>query len=155
MIPVHQTILADPVRGDGQPGNCYQAAIASVLELPLDEVPHFATFCDDWVERSQDWFASRGLVRSFYDGDARLALRYPLRVEPGTGFWGTPGAFRGAVSGAFLTGYGAFRFLAEYFRTPDAGIFGQSDIVSMGQWLSLPMLLTGLGLLVWSHRQDT
>ena len=36
MIPVHQTILADPTRNDGhdatgQPGNCYQAAIASAL----------------------------------------------------------------------------------------------------------------------------
>ncbi len=73
-----------------------------------------------------------------------ILWRYAGKIRP-----------RGAVSGAFLTGYGAFRFLAEYFRTPDAGIFGQSDIVSMGQWLSLPMLLTGLGLLVWSHRQDT
>ena len=63
MIPVHQTILADPARNDGhdangQPGNCYQAAIASALDLRLDDVPHFATFCDDWVERSLDWFAS-------------------------------------------------------------------------------------------------
>ena len=60
---------------------------------------------------------------------------------------------RGAVSGAFLVGYGCLRFIAEYFRTPDAGIFGQSDVVSMGQWLSLPMVLVGLALLVWSARR--
>jgi phosphatidylglycerol:prolipoprotein diacylglycerol transferase len=30
----------------------------------------------------------------------------------------------GAVSGLFLVGYGALRFLAEYFREPDHGIFG-------------------------------
>ena len=53
---------------------------------------------------------------------------------------------RGAVSGAFLIGYGVFRFLAEFFREPDHGIFGQSYIVSMGQWLSLPMVLAGLYL---------
>ena len=47
---------------------------------------------------------------------------------------------RGAVSGVFLIGYGMFRFLAEFFREPDHGIFGQSYIVSMGQWLSLPMI---------------
>ena len=93
MIPVHQTILADPTRNDGhdangQPGNCYQAAIASALDLRLDDVPHFATFCDDWVERSQDWFASRGLIRSFYHGPALDALSWPLHVEPGTDFWG-------------------------------------------------------------------
>ena len=52
----------------------------------------------------------------------------------------------GATSGLFLIGYGGFRFLAEYFREPDAGIFGKSDVVSMGQWLSLPMILIGLAL---------
>jgi phosphatidylglycerol:prolipoprotein diacylglycerol transferase len=55
---------------------------------------------------------------------------------------------RGAVSGMFLIGYGAFRFLAEYFREPDAGIFGFSYTVSMGQWLSLPMIIFGLYLIL-------
>lgn len=59
---------------------------------------------------------------------------------------------RGAVSAAFLMGYGAFRFIAEYFRAPDAGIFGRSEIVSMGQWLSLPMILTGVALFVLARR---
>ncbi|MDQ5918783.1 MAG: phosphatidylglycerol---prolipoprotein diacylglyceryl transferase, partial [Pseudomonadota bacterium] len=54
---------------------------------------------------------------------------------------------RGAVSGAFLVGYGCFRFFAEFFRTPDAGIFGLSYEVSMGQWLSLPMIVAGLMLM--------
>jgi phosphatidylglycerol:prolipoprotein diacylglycerol transferase len=60
---------------------------------------------------------------------------------------------RGAVSGAFLVGYGAFRFIAEYFRTPDEGIFGLSEVISMGQWLSLPMILVGAIMLVWSYRR--
>ena len=60
---------------------------------------------------------------------------------------------RGAVSGAFLVGYGAFRFVAEYFRTPDAGIFGLSDVISMGQWLSLPMIVVGVVMLAWASRQ--
>jgi phosphatidylglycerol---prolipoprotein diacylglyceryl transferase len=50
---------------------------------------------------------------------------------------------RGALSAAFLCGYGTFRFIAEYFRTPDPGIFGYSDVISMGQWLSLPMIVIG------------
>ena len=54
---------------------------------------------------------------------------------------------RGAVSGMFLIGYGIFRSLAEYFREPDAGIFGQSYTISMGQWLSLPMIAVGIYLL--------
>jgi len=53
----------------------------------------------------------------------------------------------GAVSGVFLVGYGVFRFMAEYFREPDTGIFGHSYLISMGQWLSLPMILTGIWLL--------
>lgn len=55
---------------------------------------------------------------------------------------------RAAVSGAFLIGYGALRFLAEFFREPDHGIFGQSYVVSMGQWLSLPMIALGLWLML-------
>lgn len=59
----------------------------------------------------------------------------------------------GAVSGAFLIGYGVVRFAAEFFREPDPGIFGLSYAVSMGQWLSLPMIAVGIGLLAWSRRQ--
>ena len=54
----------------------------------------------------------------------------------------------GQVSAMFLIGYGVLRFAAEYFREPDHGIFGVSYVVSMGQWLSLPMVLFGLWLLL-------
>lgn len=60
---------------------------------------------------------------------------------------------RGAISAFFLIGYGIFRFIAEYFRTPDEGIFGQSYTISMGQWLSLPMVLAGVALMVWAYRR--
>jgi len=60
---------------------------------------------------------------------------------------------RGAVSGVFLIGYGCLRFVAEFFRTPDDGIFGLSEVISMGQWLSLPMILIGVVMLVWSVRR--
>ncbi len=60
----------------------------------------------------------------------------------------------GAVSGMFLMGYGAFRFLGEYFRTPDDGILGYMTFnVSMGQWLSLPMILIGAWLLWRAHQR--
>ncbi len=61
---------------------------------------------------------------------------------------------RGAVSGAFLIGYGVFRSVAEFFRNPDEGIFGVLTFgISMGQWLSLPMILAGVALLMWSYRR--
>ena len=54
----------------------------------------------------------------------------------------------GAVSGLFLLGYGVFRFLVEFVRTPDVQLgylaFGW---VTMGQILCVPMMLFGAWLL--------
>lgn len=58
----------------------------------------------------------------------------------------------GAVSGMFLLGYGAFRFIAEFAREPDAFLGLLSFGFSMGQWLSIPMMLLGLWLLLKSRR---
>jgi phosphatidylglycerol:prolipoprotein diacylglycerol transferase len=58
----------------------------------------------------------------------------------------------GAVSAVFLIGYGTVRFIAEFFREPDAGIFGLSYTISMGQWLSLPMIAAGVAMLIWSKK---
>ena len=60
----------------------------------------------------------------------------------------------GAVSGLFLLGYGAFRFVVEFARQPDAQLgylaFGW---LTMGQVLSLPMILGGAGLMLWAYRR--
>lgn len=54
----------------------------------------------------------------------------------------------GAVSGAFLLAYGGLRFATEFFREPDAHLgFVALDWMSMGQVLSLPMILGGAALL--------
>jgi hypothetical protein len=54
---VTQTILAG--NPDGVPGNCLQAAVASLLDLDLDAVPHFVVH-DDWLERLRDFAQVRG-----------------------------------------------------------------------------------------------
>ena len=59
---------------------------------------------------------------------------------------------RGAVSAAFLIGYGVFRFLVEYTREPDSYLGLLALGFSMGQWLSAPMVLAGIALLAWSYR---
>ena len=59
----------------------------------------------------------------------------------------------GWISGAFLIGYGSLRFIAEYFREPDAHLGLLSMGLSMGQWLCLPMLIAGAGLVWWSQRK--
>ncbi len=57
------------------------------------------------------------------------------------------------VSAAFLIGYGVLRFVAEYFREPDAFLGTLSLGLSMGQWLCVPMVAAGIALWVWSLRQ--
>jgi phosphatidylglycerol---prolipoprotein diacylglyceryl transferase len=49
----------------------------------------------------------------------------------------------GQVSGAFLVGYGVFRFIAEFFREPDRFLGPLALGMSMGQWLCVPMVLAG------------
>ena len=56
------------------------------------------------------------------------------------------------MSAVFLIGYGKARFVAEFFSEPDAGIFGLSYTVSMGRWLSLPMIAAGVAMLVWANK---
>lgn len=60
----------------------------------------------------------------------------------------------GSVSGLFLIGYGMFRIITEFFRQPDAqlGLFG--GLFSMGQILSLPMVIAGILMMVWAHRRQ-
>ena len=50
----------------------------------------------------------------------------------------------GLVSGVFCFGYGAARFIVEYFREPDAFLGLQALDLSRGQWLSLPLIVLGL-----------
>ena len=56
------------------------------------------------------------------------------------------------MSGAFLVGYGVFRFVAEYAREPDSFLGLLAMGFSMGQWLSLPMIIIGVAMMVWAYR---
>jgi phosphatidylglycerol:prolipoprotein diacylglycerol transferase len=59
----------------------------------------------------------------------------------------------GAVSGMFLIGYGVFRSVAEFFREPEDGFMGVLTLgISMGQWLSLPMIVVGVIMIAWAYR---
>ena len=59
---------------------------------------------------------------------------------------------RGAVSAAFLIGYGALRFAVEFTREPDQYLGLLALGMSMGQWLSAPMIVAGVAMMVWSYR---
>ena len=72
-------------------------------------------------------------------------------------FWYTRARYKpGMLAGVFIFGYGVARFVVEYFRNPDDHLtdFAMRTGLSMGQWLTLPMLLLGLYLIVTSRRRD-
>jgi hypothetical protein len=59
-----QRILADPTRGDGHdttgtPGDCLRVAVANLLRLPYDDVPHFAQHVS-WWDTLRRWARNRG-----------------------------------------------------------------------------------------------
>lgn len=61
----------------------------------------------------------------------------------------------GQVAALFLLGYGALRFMAEFFREPDAFLGYLALGLSMGQWLCIPMVIAGAGLWLRAQRKRT
>ncbi len=62
----------------------------------------------------------------------------------------------GAVTGMFMIGYGVLRSFAEFFREPEDGFMGVMTLgITMGQWLSIPMIVAGIAMLMWSKRQTS
>ena len=65
-----------------------------------------------------------------------------------------------AVSAMFLLWYGIFRFFIEFYRVPDAHLSEDGGYlalgwITMGQLLSVPMVLAGLTMLIMSYRNRT
>lgn len=54
----------------------------------------------------------------------------------------------GSVSGLFLIIYGSFRFIVEFFRQPDNQLGLFHELFSMGQILSIPMILLGIIIMI-------
>lgn len=68
-------------------------------------------------------------------------------------FWRTRARWRpGLLVGTFTAGIALGRFTVEFFREPDAQLaeFAARTGLSMGQWLTIPLILLGLGMVVWS-----
>lgn len=84
MRPVKQRNRHDPA--NGVYGDCHRACVASILELPYEEVPHFSDGPDDgrFAERERDFFARWGLVpiTVAYNGHATLdQIMLTLKVQ--------------------------------------------------------------------------
>jgi len=61
----------------------------------------------------------------------------------------------GSVTGLFLLGYGTFRFIIEFAREPDAQLGLLTFGMSMGQILSLPMIIVGGLLMVYAYKKHS
>lgn len=61
----------------------------------------------------------------------------------------------GIIAGVFLVEYGFFRIIVELFREPDAHIGFLFEYFSMGQLLSIPMIVAGLGLATFAFLGKT
>lgn len=70
-------------------------------------------------------------------------------------FWSTRARYRpGLLAGVFTTGMGIARFVNEFFREPDQQLadFAARTGLSMGQWLTIPLILTGLIVVLFALR---
>lgn len=111
-------------------------------ELPgrITEVPWAVIFPGESVGRHPS-----SLYQFLLEGPVLFAILYIFARKPRPEM---------AVSGLFLACYGAFRFLTEFFREPDSHLsFIAFGWLTMGQALSLPMVLIGAAFLVYSYRK--
>jgi phosphatidylglycerol:prolipoprotein diacylglycerol transferase len=83
------------------------------------------------------------LYQAALEGFALFALLWWFSAKPRP---------RGQVCALALAGYGVLRFVAEFAREPDAFLGLLALGLTMGQWLSLPMIVAGVWLFVWSRR---
>lgn len=86
------------------------------------------------------------LYEALLEGALVIAVMLPL-------FWKTRARYRPALLvGAFTTLIAGARFIVEFFRQPDEQLteFALRTGLNMGQWLSIPLMLAGIGLIVWA-----
>ena len=89
------------------------------------------------------------LYEAMLEGALVLAVMLPL-------FWKTRARYRtGLLVGVFTVLIAGARFVVEFFREPDAELAHRvlETGLSQGQWLSIPLVLGGLGLVVWALRR--
>ena len=89
------------------------------------------------------------LYQAGLEGLAMLVIMMAL-------FWFTRARYRpGLLAGVFTTGMGLSRFVNEFFREPDQQLadFAARTGLSMGQWLTIPLILTGLIVVLYALRK--
>jgi phosphatidylglycerol:prolipoprotein diacylglycerol transferase len=136
-----------------------RVAIIAPLGLAFGRVANFVNgelwgrAAPDWLPWAMAFFPGGGptprhpsqLYEAFLEGVVLLAVMLTL------GWRESLRARFGLLTGVFLIGYGVARIAAEFFREPDAFLGFLWAGATMGQLLSVPMLLAG-GWLIWRTR---
>ena len=89
------------------------------------------------------------LYEALLEGALVIAVMLPL-------FWKTRARYRpGLLVGVFTMLVAAGRFVVEFYREPDAELAHRviETGLSQGQWLSVPLSVAGLALVIWSLRR--
>ena len=89
------------------------------------------------------------LYEALLEGALVLAILLPL-------FWKTRARYRpGLLVGVFTVLIAAARFAIEFVREPDAHMVSvvTETGLSQGQWLTIPLIVAGLGLVVWALKR--
>ena len=89
------------------------------------------------------------LYEALLEGALVIAVMLPL-------FWKTRARFRpGVLVGTFTALIATARFVVEFYRQPDEHLteFAMRTGLSMGQWLSIPLILASVAMIVWALRR--
>jgi phosphatidylglycerol:prolipoprotein diacylglycerol transferase len=123
------------------PGRVTDSAFGVVFPCAADAVRSLNPMCmGAWESVARH---PSSLYQAVAEGLVLFALVWWFAARPrGTG----------AISGVFLLGYGSLRIVTETFREPDGHIGFLAMGFTMGQLLSIPMVLIGILLLVRARR---
>jgi len=119
------------------------------------DVPWGMVFCDGIARAGVDC-ATTGTVRhpsQLYQAGLEGLAMFVIMLSL---FWLTRARYRpGLLAGVFTIGMGAARFINEFFREPDQQLadFALRTGLSMGQWLTIPLILTGLIVVIFALRK--
>ena len=134
-------------------------AIVTPIGLGLGRVANFING-ELWGRPAPDWLPWRMVFPRTEDGIPRHPSQLYQALMEGLILFLVVWAFSrqvrvrarfGMLTGIFLVGYGIARIIGEFFREPDVFLGYLWQGATMGQLLSFPMILAGIGLIVFAR----
>jgi len=123
------------------PGRATESAFGLIYPCAADAIRSINPLCTgQWETFTRH---PSPLYQAFTEGLVLFALVWLVSSRPQP---------TGLVSGVFLIGYGCLRFFTEFFRQPDSHLgFIAFEWLTMGQLLSLPMVIVGIIFVVYAR----